>query len=259
MSIQTIPLTSGLVLALREGFKLLTDKDNQPIPTGPKDPGGEGQPIYVAEAVIPGKIESAYKLGDDSHDNVRLRVLGSNPGHGDNTIVRLEGAVRISAYFQPRQAGRAASSDVTVTAERVDLALPGQFPVTFGGLPVGFGLEVRYWGAKALAPDMQGKVRHLLQCTLPKDASYFHEGTFEVRVDNRPNDALIGKAIAFNELRGWYTAPDRGEASGRSKAAWHFTAAGITEAPGVGVLANGAGRAPKRNEPQPEQAPPSEG
>ena len=257
MTIQTVPLTPGLVLALREGFKPLTNGANEFIVTDEKAPGGAGQMIYVAEAVIPGKIESAFRVGEDSHDNVRLRVVGHNPGHESNTIVRLEGSPRIVAYYQPRQAGRQAQSDVTVTAERVELAAPGQLPVTYGGLPVAFPFEVRYWGAKPLPPTPTGEVNYQLQCTLPKEASYIYEGTFEVRCKQRPLDTLIGKAVVFNDLRGFYTAPDRGEASGRSKAAWHFTTLGISEAPGVGVLANGSGR--KRNEPQPEQAPPSEG
>src|SRR5262245_2611841 len=111
---------------IRKGFELRTDKTGTPIPDK------SGQAVYVAEAVTPGRLASRFGTDNDGPDALRLRVIGSHPGHGPGTVCRLAGRSTISAWYSPRARGSDASSDLTITAERVEAAPDAPFAATGG-------------------------------------------------------------------------------------------------------------------------------
>lgn len=231
MSIKTVHLAPDLVVILRKGFEQLTDANGQPIPDK------EGQPVYVAEAVVPGRINSRFAVDNDRPDGVRLRVVGNNPGHGPGSTVRLSGKVTATVWYQARARGNDARSDLTITAERVDAA-PGATPVVRGGIPAVLPAGLFLGQAANGACDLM----------LPPDGSYVVEGIAEVGCSSTVPVDMIGVEVVPVGLRLMFVVPDREDTSARSKAELVLVCAGWER------VGQSNGRHRSKPEPSPEPA-----
>lgn len=220
MAIKTVHLAPDLVVVLRKGFEQLTDANGQPVPDK------EGQPVYVAEAVVPGRINSRFATDNDRPDGVRLRVVGHNPGHQAGTTVRLSGKVTATVWYQARARGNEARSALTITAERVDAAA-GSTPVVRGGLPAVLPAGL-YLGQTA-----NGAV----DLMLPADGSYQVEGMAELICSTSLPVDLVGQEVVPVGLRLFFVVPDREDVSQRAKAELVLTCVGVDR-----VQHNGRGR-----------------
>lgn len=210
MAIKTVHIAPDLVVVLRKGFEQLTDANGQPIADK------EGQPVYVAEAVVPGRINSRFAVDNDRPDGVRLRAVGHNPGHEAGTTVRLSGKVTATVWYQPRARGNDARSALTVTAERVDAA-PGATPVVRGGLP-------------AVLPAglfLGQTVNGAIDLMLPATDTYQVEGIAELNCAASLPADLVGSEVVPVGLRLFFVVPDREDVSQRAKAELVLTCAGV--------------------------------
>lgn len=200
MSIKTVPL-DDLVVVLRRPFEAYSDGNGSPIADK------NGQPQYVAEAVIPGALTSRYNL-DDKPDLVRVKIAGTQPSMTAPAVVRLIGA-RLTSWYQPRARGSDARSDVTVTVERVEVAT-GQAPATRGGLPAHLaGVAAMFLGQNADG---------IADVMIEASGSFVVDGLAEVRCSSTVPLDLIGQTVRLEQLRAFYAAPDREDVSARSKA-----------------------------------------
>ena len=73
MSIRSVSINEGLVVAIRRGFEPVVDSNGTP------PPDLDDQRIHAAEAVIPGRLPSRF-ADTDGADLIRLLVVGHNPG-----------------------------------------------------------------------------------------------------------------------------------------------------------------------------------
>lgn len=212
MTIKTVQL-SELIVIVRRGFEPRLGPNGQP--TSDRD----GQPEFIAEAVIPGLVGSAAprSLEQAKPELVRLRAVGRNPGFEANSVIRLAGQVTATAWYRARERGSKARSNLTVTAERFELAT-GQRPAVRGGLPAMFPADVPAMLLGATEEDTPGTSRWLADLMFASAGIYTVDGLAEVHVLNRPADDLIGQDVLPVDLRAYFTVPDEQDASAYSKA-----------------------------------------
>jgi hypothetical protein len=229
MTIRTIHLQPVSVV-LRKGFEPHTDANGTPKATK------HGEPVFIAEAVVPGRIASRYAIDNDRPDTIRVKVAGHDPGHGAGTIVRLSGRVTLTAWYQPRARGADARSDLTITAERVDLA-PNDKPAVRGGL------EASLPAGLFLGQAADGSV----DIMLPPADSYVVEGMAELKCTTTLSPDLIGAEVTAVGLRALYVVPDSEDTSARSKAELVLVCTGLER------VGSSNGRA-RKSDPTPEPA-----
>ncbi|MGE3448702.1 MAG: hypothetical protein AB7H92_14105 [Microbacteriaceae bacterium] len=214
----TIQLTEGLVVVVRRGFEPAVDS------AGNAQHDKDGQAVYAAEAVIPGKLPSRF-ADVDGPDLVRLRCAGHNPGSGAGDVVRLSGKVLITAWYN-RQRGSEARSDITVSAERVENAR-GATPAITGGLPA------------VLPPGMYlGSTDNVASVMLPPEGVHHVDGLVAVKVAAPVPVDLVGQDVVPVGLRCYFTAPAREDVSQRSKAELVLVAQSLERV----AVSNGRGR-----------------
>lgn len=249
MTIRTLILEPGLVVALRQGFEQLADRDGQPIlDTATK------APIWVAEALVPGSVRFASApadgtLPEDRPAQLRLRVIGADPGVSDGAV-RLSGLVKASTWYNPRARGKAARSALTITAERVERAA-GQAPTLRGGLPciVPADVPLTLWG---ISPRTTSRLA-IADVAFDASGSYAVDGVAEIMVRQEVDADLIGRRVRPVGLRGFYVMPDAEDVSARSKAELLLVAAGFEAAGQSQQPFNGKGS--RKSEPAPVEQP----
>jgi len=112
---------------LREAPRRL-ERDGDPLANA------RGEPIFPGRLIVPGGARSTYS-DQPSPREVRLKTVGSDRGLRPG-VVRLAGRVTLTAWYQRGGRGRDATSELTVSAERIE---PAQGRVsTSGWLPVRF-------------------------------------------------------------------------------------------------------------------------
>lgn len=209
MTIRSVQINEGLVVVVRRGFEQLTDANG--VPQADRD----GQPVYAAEVVIPGRLISRF-ADNDQPDLVRLRVVGHNPGHNAGDVVRLGGKVLLTAWYTPRARGSNARSDVTISAERVEAAR-GSAPSITGGL------ECSLPAGMFLGQDGEG----VASLMLPPEGVHTVDGLAAIKVASPVPVELVGADVVPVGLRAFFVAPDREDVSQRAKAELILTAVGL--------------------------------
>ena len=240
---QTIHLASGITVFLRRGFEPLREKgsDTQKANT-------DGELVWVAEAVAAGQLASSFS-DTDQPGAVRIRYVGPDPHLAANTAVRLLGEITARAWYQRGRGGMSASN-IEIKTERVERS--NDAPLMRGGIPVAIPTEL--------------PVRCIDQAdgiiTLNVEAvglySFPESGIIHARCTTTIPTPLMYTEVRPVDLRLFYSRPDQEDVGANRKASFILTCKGV-EAPALAGVGNGSPRAPKRNEPQPEQAPPSEG
>lgn len=211
MSIKSLPI-EDVTVVLRRAFEAQVDGNGAPVADK------TGQPVYVAEAVVPGSLTSRYNLADRP-EAVRIKVVGNCPTMTAPSIVRLVNA-RVTAWYAPRQRGNDARSDVTITAERVEIAT-GQTPATRGGLAAHTG------GVPFLFLGQHEDVCDVMACA---EGPFTVDGVSEVKCSSVVPVELVGQVVQLVGLRAYFAAPDREDVSARSKAELILSCSSIVRA-----------------------------
>jgi len=230
MSVRTIPLHDTVVI-LRKPFTQMQTSEGAPI-----GDSKTGEPIYVAEAVIPGLLRGSFSL-DDSPTAARIKVVGRDPGHAENSIVRLINP-KITGWYVPRARGADAKSDVTISAERVEAA-PGERPAMRGGLPAHTN------GVAATLLDQTHDLTGAPQSiSVMFDAAdvFQVEGVAEIKCPTVISEAMFMQRVELTGLRAYFVIPDSGDVSQRAKAELILACNGVAPFPTAHA---GNGRKPR--------------
>lgn len=220
MTIKTVHLAPGLPVMLRRGFEPLTTAEGAPLADR------NGQPYYVAEAVVPGRVAGRYGIDADRPDTVRIRTAGANPGYPDaGTVVRLAGRVTATVWYTPRARGAEARSNLTITAEHLE-PTTGTTPAVRGGLPAVFPADVP---VILLGQADDGTADLMLAAV----GTYTVDGIAEVRCATPVPTELVGAQVAPVGLRAYYVLPDREDVGTRAKAEFILSCTSIAPAPTV--------------------------
>lgn len=238
MTVTTIPLDDFTVL-LRRPFELLTNREDAPI----GDPR-TGEAVYISEAVAGGLLRSTFSLEDEPTE-LTVKVVGTPTIFPANTRVRLINP-KLTAWYNPRGQGKAAKSDATITAERVELSTDD--PTMRGGLPAHTG---------GVAATLIGRNFDERDDTIsPKsvDVMFDSEGVFvvngvtEIRCPAPIPEGLLYNRVELRGLRAYYSLPDARDVGQRSKA--QLVLACTSVAPTASTPAAGPGPKPPRPEPK---------
>jgi len=213
MTLRTIPL-HDLVVVLRRPFEPLV------VDGSPVGDRRTGEPVHVAEAVLPGLVAGRWAT-DDRPSTVRLKLLGAAPEPMTaGTIVRLHGP-RLTVWYTARGRGRDARSAATVTIDAVALA-PGQVPAVRGGLPA---------TTAGVGAMLLGQAGDTLDVLFDASGAFAVEGVAEVRCSTTVPAELVAQPVVLVGLRAWFTQPDAEDVGSRSKAELILSCSGVEPAP----------------------------
>ncbi len=224
MSIRTIHLATGLVVAIRSEFVPLLDQSKQ------QRADEHGQPLWGADAIVAGAIPSGFAVDRPGPAQIRVRTAGARPSMSSG-FVRLDGLVKLSKWYQPRGRGMDARSDVVVTGERIEPT--SERPNLRAGLPaiVPADSPMTLFGWQGGVADV----------AFAPSGSYVVEGLAEVRCAVEPGDELFGAEVVPVGLTAFYVQPDSEDVGQRNKAELHLLCARFEAVPST----NGRGRKPE--------------
>lgn len=236
-ALTTMPIADGLVVPLRRGFEPYLNGDKV------QRVDDNGQPQWVAEAVVAGRVNSAFALDNPRVDAVRLVTAGANPAFGTGAMVELSGEVKVTAWYNPRARGTDANSGVTITASQVREAR-GKVPVLSGGLPASLPPEMAFTHL-----GMERDNEAVLMA--PPEGPFTVNGIARLMLSQPAPTELIGQPVSFSDLTVFFSFPDdRGDVSMRTKSALYLRATAL-----VPVSSPGNGRRDRKVEaPAPEQS-----
>lgn len=240
---QAIHVASGITVYLRRGFEPLKEKGSNS-----QKATEHGEPIWIAQATMAGELATSFS-DTDQPGAVNIRYVGSDPQFGPNTSIRLLGEVAARAWYQKGRGGMS-NSNIEIKAERVERS--NDAPLMRGGIPVAIPTELpircidQADGIATFNIDPAGLY------SLPQN------GVIHVKCPTIIPTTHMFVEVRPVDLRLFYSRPDQEDVGANRKASFILTCKGV-EAPALAGVGNGSPRAPKRNEPQPEQAPPSEG
>lgn len=200
--IQQIRLADGLTVRLRTSFQLWTTKDGEVIldtRTGLRQ--------FRASGLVAGSVD--YGVDDARPADVRVRVLGTDPGFHQGDVIVLSDSV-MNSWFH-KQRGSKPKSGVTITAGRAVLAPAGVHPKVRGGLPGAIPDEI--------AITMLGHTResNVADVCFPPVNPWEVEGVAEVFC-SAVADELIGQLVRPIGLQVFFKEVDDGDANARNKA-----------------------------------------
>lgn len=213
-AVSTMPLAQGLVVPVRRAFEAYVNADKV------QRVDDAGQPQWVAEVLVPGRVNSAFALDNARVETVRLVVAGGHPGFGAGLMVELTGEIKCTAWYNPRARGTDANSGVTITAGGVREAR-GKTPVLSGGLPASLPAELpfTYLG-------MERDNEALLMA--PAEGPFTVNGVARVALPQPAPAELIGQAVGFSDLTVFFSFPDdRGDVSMRTRSALFLKATAL--------------------------------
>lgn len=216
MTIKTILIADGTPVMLRRGFQPYMTKAGVPVASQ------HGEPIFIAEGIVPGLIAGRFATDRDRPEQVRIRVAGTNPAI-DSGVIRLEGQVTATAWYTARERGSAARSDLTITAERVTRTTDR--PIVRGGLPAVLPTDVP---CTLLGQTDEGLVDVMFDAA----GIYAVDGITEVQLPghNPMVDDLVGQHVRPLGLRGYFIIPDDQDVSARSRSELVLAADGFEAA-----------------------------
>lgn len=171
-----------------------------------------GQVVHLGRVVLPGVQTSTY--GTPSPRQCRLKVTGHMPADiTDGAVVTFAGKVNLTSWYLRGARGRDAKSEVTLSPERIELAV-GQLPRFDGLVPVHGPADpfvLMQWRGRQDNPGFE------VACIVP--ASVIDEsGTVNVFVDQQPADGLEGRPVRFDNLRVALVVPESEDAGRSNKA-----------------------------------------
>jgi hypothetical protein len=236
MTITTVPLEE-LTLVLRKPFA--------PIESGGAPVADKhGQQIFMAQAAAPGEVRFGL---DDTPSEIRLKVVGVQPTMPEGSLITITGG-KLTTWYNRGQRGAQSRSDVTISAETVQLARPGSVPMVRGGLPA------HHEGNTAL---LIGVNRDGNDNPIGIDVMFDATGTFavngvcQIRCTAAVPTDYIMRHVVIHDLRAYFSRPSAEDVGQRTKTELILGAAHVT--PLEQPASNG--RRPKDVQPDPEPAP----
>ncbi len=185
---------------------------------------GNGEQVYTGRVLIPGTARSAF--ADPLPGQVRLKLEGNPPPGGlePGAIVRLGGLVKLSAWYQRGARGAAATSQATITAERITV-VTGEAPQLMGYVPVSPPVSDPFI---ALGVEQDGDQWDLV--AMVPQAVVDQQGVVKVRLSAKPDDGLIGMPVRFVDMAAKVIQPDSEDVGRSAKAELAFFATAVMAA-----------------------------